>query len=142
MFCPKCGTSLLQESRFCGKCGAAIMAGPITRETEVFVNTSGRPCSPSELPPEARKLSWGAFWFSWIWGPFNGTPLTLLALVLPVVFNFVLLFKGRAWAWENKKWDTAADFDRVQKRWGMWGWIIGPATVVVLTIVLIAVLGR
>jgi hypothetical protein len=87
--------------------------------------TSGRKCSPSELPAEAKKLSWGAFWFSWIWGLFNGTYISLLAIFpLPGIMNVVLLFKGRQWAWENKKWDDEKQFDRAQRAWGRWGLFI------------------
>jgi hypothetical protein len=141
MFCSQCGASILNDARFCGKCGAAVMAGPITRETEVFVNTSGRKCADSELPSEAKRLSWGAFWFSWIWGILNGTYIALLTLVVPFVFNVVLLVKGRQWAWENKKWDSAAEFDRVQRLWGMWGWILALAGTLIAVILFVLIFG-
>ena len=38
--------------------------------------------------------------------------------------NIILLFKGRQWAWEHRKWDSEEQFDKAQKRWGMWGLII------------------
>ncbi|MFH0920501.1 MAG: zinc ribbon domain-containing protein [Fibrobacterota bacterium] len=141
MFCPQCGASNLNDARFCGTCGAAVTAGPITRETEVFTNTSGRPCSDAELPAEAKKLSWGAFWFGWIWGLFNGTYIALLTLLLPFIFNVILLIKGRQWAWENKKWDSAADFERVQRLWGIWGWILTLAAIVFCVIGVIFIMG-
>ena len=87
-------------------------------------NNSGRKCSLSELPYSAKKVSWGAFWLSWIWGLCNETYIALLAIALPVIMNFVLLFKGRQWAWEHKRWDSEEQFDRVQKNWGIWGFIV------------------
>lgn len=86
-------------------------------------NTSGSKCSPSELPYAAKKVSWGAFWLTWIWGLGNDTYVALLVILLPVIMNFVLLLKGRQWAWEHKRWDSEEQFDKVQKNWGKWGFI-------------------
>jgi membrane protein YqaA with SNARE-associated domain len=33
---------------------------------------------------------------------------------------FVLGFKGREWAWRNKKWESVEHFQRVQRKWSLW----------------------
>jgi hypothetical protein len=99
-------------------------------------NTSGRKCSTSELPESARKLSWGGFWFSIIWGIFNGVWISLLGLIFPFIINIILLIKGRQWAWENKRWDSEEEFDRVQHLWGMWGLILSVIPIVLIIICL------
>ena len=99
-------------------------------------NTSGRKCSPSELPETARKLSWGGFWFSLIWGIFNNVWIALLCLILPGIMNIVLLIKGRQWAWENKRWDSEEQFGRVQHLWGMWGLILSLIPIILLIVCL------
>lgn len=86
------------------------------------VNDSGSG-KEAVLPAEASGLSWGAFFFNWIWGLFNNAYIALLALI-PFVGFFVaiwLLFSGRRLAWENKRWESIEHFNRVQKRWGIAG---------------------
>ena len=65
----------------------------------------------------AKKFNWGAFVFSWIWGLFNKTYVTLIFLPVALVSLFVPLIgclipigvciwfgvKGNSWAWQNKK---------------------------------------
>ena len=34
---------------------------------------------------------------------------------------FVLGAKGSEWAWQNKRWDSVEHFQRVQKKWALWG---------------------
>ncbi len=146
-FCTSCGKPIMLGAVICPKCGVptnnrtAAVPWANSLAHAALENTSGRPCAPSELPEEARKLSWGAFWFTWIWGLCNGVPLALISLLLPIVFNFVLLFKGREWAWEGKRWDSEEHFARVQYAWGLWGAIlVGIATLMWLLLVLIIVL--
>lgn len=89
--------------------------------------TSGSPSrSPLAMPAEVGGLSWGAFFWGWIWGLGNGTYIALLTLLpgINIVMAFVLLFKGRQWAWQNKHWDSLDAFNRSQRRWSVSGWII------------------
>lgn len=83
-------------------------------------NTSGQG-KAAVVPEEVKGLAWGAFFWSFIWGIFNRTWIALLALVPLVgfVMPFVLLFKGREWAWRNKRWDSVEHFNKVQRRWAM-----------------------
>ncbi len=81
-------------------------------------NTSG--LGPqSHIPEEIKGWNWGAFFFNWIWGLFNGTFIALLTLVPCVgwVMVFVLGIKGNEWAWRNKKWESVERFKQVQRYW-------------------------
>jgi len=88
-------------------------------------NTSGQ--GKSAVVPEGIKgWSWGAFCLSWVWALGNRTWIGLLALVPYVGFLmiFVLGFKGREWAWQNKEWDSVEQFNEAQKKWSFWGVIV------------------
>lgn len=84
-------------------------------------NTSGHG-KASTIPPEIDRWNWGAFLLNWIWGIGNHTYLALLMFV-PMV-NIVVLFllgtKGSVWAWQNRRWDSVAQFQAVQRRWTKW----------------------
>jgi len=88
-------------------------------------NTSGQG-KQAEIPAELKGWNWGAFLMNWVWGIFNKTYIALLTFVplIGIFMPFVLGFKGNAWAWRNKKWDSIEHFQRVQKKWAMWGVIM------------------
>jgi len=88
-------------------------------------NTSGQG-SQAVVPPEITKWNWGAFLLNWIWGLGNRTYIALLCFIpiVNLVMIFVLGAKGSEWAWRNKHWDSVEHFQRVQKKWAMWGLII------------------
>lgn len=80
-----------------------------------------------EIPPGIAGWSWGAFLWNWIWAIFNNTWIGLLALVpgVNLIMIFVLGAKGREWAWKNKHWDSVEHFNRVQRKWSLWGiWLV------------------
>ena len=81
-------------------------------------NTSGQG-KGATVPDEVKGLSWGGFFWTWVWGLFNRVWLSLLVFVPVVGFfvPFVLLFKGREWAWQNKTWESVEHFNRVQRKW-------------------------
>ena len=89
------------------------------------VNTSGQG-KDAVVPDGIKGWSWGAFCLSWLWALGNRTWIGLLALVPYVGFLmiFVLGFKGREWAWQNKEWESVEQFNEVQKKWSFWGVII------------------
>ncbi|MDP2227178.1 MAG: hypothetical protein Q8J78_06845, partial [Moraxellaceae bacterium] len=80
----------------------------------------------AHVPDEVRGLSWGGFFMNWIWGLFNGSYIALLCFVplLGFFVPFYLLFKGRELAWQNKRWDSVEDFNKVQRRWGIAGLVL------------------
>lgn len=77
-------------------------------------------------PDGVRGWSWGAFSLTWIWAVSNKTWIGLLTFVPLVgwIMPFVLGAKGREWAWQNKRWDSVEHFNRVQRRWSLWGGIL------------------
>lgn len=102
-----------------------VMVETRNQAASLAINTSGAG-KGTAVPKEVRGLSWGGFFLSWIWGLFNGTYIALLGLI-PLVNLFVsfwLLFKGREYAWQNKRWESVEQFNRVQKRWGLAGLVL------------------
>jgi heme/copper-type cytochrome/quinol oxidase subunit 2 len=88
-------------------------------------NSSGQGKN-SDVPSEIQTWNWGAFFLNALWGLFNGTYIALLS-VIPVVgilMAFVLGFKGNEWAWQNKRWKSIEQFQRVQKLWALCGIIL------------------
>jgi putative copper export protein len=77
-------------------------------------------------PPEVQGWSWGAFLLNWIWAVSNKTYIGLLCMIpyIGFLFAFYLGIKGRELAWRNKRWDSLEHFQRVQKKWSIWGVII------------------
>jgi hypothetical protein len=84
-------------------------------------NTSGMG-KGHDIPDGVKGWSWGAFIFNWVWAIGNKTWIGLIALIPYVGFimAFTLGFKGREWAWENKKWESVEHFQRVQRKWSLW----------------------
>jgi hypothetical protein len=79
------------------------------------------------IPPDGVKgWSWGAFLLNWIWSLFNKTWIGLLCLLpyIGFLFAFYLGFKGRELAWRNKRWDSVEHFNRVQRKWSIWGVVL------------------
>jgi membrane protein YqaA with SNARE-associated domain len=88
-------------------------------------NTSGQG-KQAVIPTELRGWNWGAFLMNWVWGIFNKTYISLLTFVplVGMLMPFVLGFKGNAWAWRNKRWESVEHFRKVQRKWAMWGVIM------------------
>jgi hypothetical protein len=97
---------------------ASVAAATVVADT----NSSGGG-SGVTAPPSASGLCWGGFFFGWIWAAFNRTWFGLFGLIplLNVPVAFVLLFKGRDWAWKNKRWKSVEHFNEVQRKWSIAG---------------------
>jgi len=93
-------------------------------EGEDQENNSGR--NEESFPDGVKGWSWGGFLLGWLWAIFNKTWIGLLALVpyIGLLVSIYLGVKGRELAWKNKRWDSVAHFDRVQRNWAMWGGIV------------------
>lgn len=78
--------------------------------------------APQDMPAGVKGWSWGAFLLTPFWAIGNRTWIGLLAFIPYVswVMAIVLGFKGREWAWMNKKWRDVEHFRSVQKRWSAW----------------------
>jgi hypothetical protein len=117
------------------------------------MNDSSVRSHPRTIPAEIDSWNWGAFLFHFIWGLRNKAYITFLAIVpallggffdhayrarggvvtlaldylcffIILIMLFVFGWKGNAWAWRNKRWDSVEHFKRVQRRWAKWGAII------------------
>lgn len=86
-------------------------------------NTSGMG-EMSEVPFEYRgKWNWGAFLWPAVWGIGNHVYQALLCCI-PIVGFFAAFYvaaKGYELAWRSKRWDSAEQFEKSQRRWALWG---------------------
>ena len=91
-----------------------------------------------ETPEEIRGWSWGAFFLGWIWAIGNRTWIGLLTLipVVGLIMRVVLGFKGREWAWQNKPWHSVEHFQRVQKKWSVWGVVVAAIGLILMAILI------
>jgi hypothetical protein len=96
--------------------------GDLPFDGRTSVNNSGLGPA-SVLPPELQGVNVGAFFMSWIWAIAHNYWLGLLVFVpcVGIVMQFVLLFKGNEFAWQNRKWDSIEQFKEVQRKWMLWG---------------------
>ena len=99
-------------------------------------NTSGHGVA-AVIPPELDRWNWGAFLLNWVWGIGNNTFFALLMFVPLVnfVIPFVLGFKGSAWAWRNKRWQSPEHFRHVQRLWAIWSVVIWLAVIAIVVAV-------
>ncbi|PIR21301.1 MAG: ribonuclease G [Deltaproteobacteria bacterium CG11_big_fil_rev_8_21_14_0_20_47_16] len=75
------------------------------------------------IPPEARKWNWGAFFLTWIWGIGNNVLIAFLVFIpfMGFIMPIILGIKGSEWAWQNKRWESIEQFQRVQRTWAWIG---------------------
>jgi zinc-ribbon domain len=113
VFCRNCGRQIDETAATCPFCGAV---------QSVVMHVG----SADGVPEGVKGWSWGAFLLSWVWAIGNRTWIGLLALVpwLGFIMAVILGFKGREWAWKNKRWDSLEHFNRVQRKWSIWGFIV------------------
>jgi hypothetical protein len=88
-------------------------------------NTSGHG-EFADIPDEIKKWNWGAFWLTWIWGLFNKSYISLLALlpIANIIIPFYLGAKGNELAWQNRCWTDTQEFKAEQRAWSIGSWII------------------
>ena len=106
-----------------------LPAGSVSKtapmQTAPMINASGMG-SAGVLPDGVAGLSWGGFFWGFVWGLFNRVYISLLGLVpiVNIAVPFYLLFRGRELAWRNKKWKSVEHFQRSQKLWGFTGLLL------------------
>ncbi len=152
VFCRGCGKEIHDSAPTCPHCGAP----------QSVKNGNPGIAIGEAIPDGVKGWSWGAFWFNWIWAIGNKTWIGLLGLIPwvwaignmawsgfpplnPIVslisfaMAIVLGIKGREWAWKNNQWDSLEHFNRVQKKWSFWGWVIlfGPLVIGILAAIAI-----
>lgn len=134
---------MLKGKAYCANCVESfVTAEPkAAAKREAATSTQSR---GDQLPPEIRGWNWGAFFMSWLWGIFNKVWISLIVLVLPVIWNFVLGAKGNEWAWRNKSWDSVEHFKRTQRTWAIVGlilFLLGLAIWAIYVIVFVVIMG-
>ncbi|MEJ2261810.1 MAG: caspase family protein [Anaerolineales bacterium] len=83
------------------------------------------------LPVVAGEWSWGAFWLTFIWGLKHKSWIPWLFLFpfpapLPqLAVGIYCGIKGRRWAWQNLEWEGEEHFVRAQRKWSLWGFLLG-----------------
>ena len=126
--CPNCGERNIRSAMRCKKCKEWFK---FSIEEENYNSFS------YELPYELQRFNWGAFFFTWIWGLFNNSYLTLLYFIVLIFYRFPILSSiislifwiwfgicGNRWAWENKRWKSIKHFNDVQRTWATAGTIL------------------
>jgi len=97
------------------------------------------------IPDNLNKWSWGAFFWTFIWGIAHNYYIPLIVFI-PVIGQILSLpisiymgIKGNQIAWENRKWKSIEEFKEVQKKWAWWAllWIGLMLVLLVIVIVLI-----
>ncbi|HEX9997302.1 MAG TPA: hypothetical protein VGB45_09180 [Abditibacterium sp.] len=98
---------------------------PFVQQLPPGANNSGMGAQ-SVLPDELKGLNGGAFFLTLFWAISHSVWIGLICLVPYVgwIISFVLLFKGNEMAWQNRKWESVAQFKEVQRKWLIWGIIL------------------
>lgn len=113
------GTKSSEEQRVacCPQCGAPLSIA----WTPAAANGTA-----DAIPPGIKGWSWGAFLLNIIWAIANRTWIGLLMFVpyLWFVMPFVLGYKGREWAWKNRRWESIEQFQQVQRQWTIAGFVL------------------
>ena len=69
--------------------------------------------------------NWGAFMLYPIWGFWNGCWWAILIAIffgwLGIIPNILFGAMGSKWAWNEKTWRSAQDFNDMQEAWRPWG---------------------
>ena len=98
------------------------------------------------LPPSESGWNWGAFFFTWIWGLFNGAYVTLWGLLLwfvplgNIVWAIVCGLHGNRWAWQGRPWASAQEFRSAQHKWAVAALIVFIVALVVPILVVLVIL--
>ena len=109
----ECGKEIHEPAASCAQCGAPL-----------GISWSSAATEPGDgIPPGVQGWSWGAFLLNVFWALANRTWIGLLMFVpyLWFVIPFVLGYKGREWAWKNRRWESLEEFNRVQRQWSAAG---------------------
>lgn len=103
----------------------------IPRQAPVDGNYSNEENSSysQQVPNTIKKWNWGAFFFNWLWGIFNGVYWPLILIItnfipyvgwlLTFIGCIILGIKGNEWSWRNKSWSSIDEFKRVQHNWSI-----------------------
>ena len=129
VFCRGCGQQIHGSAISCPHCGAPQGVAPVN----TLQKTGKADETTIAIPDGIRGWSWGAFLLNWIWAIGNKTWIGLLVLIpyVGVIFAIILGIKGREWAWKNKQWASVEEFNRVQRKWSIWGLSLTGASILI-----------
>ncbi|MBN1594775.1 ribosomal protein L7/L12 [candidate division FCPU426 bacterium] len=83
----------------------------------------GQGSATQQLPPAVKRWNWGAMLLNVIWGARYNVDFAFLTLVpvVGLIVPFVLGIKGGEWAWKKNHWQSAAEYEKSQANWTLWG---------------------
>lgn len=124
-----------------GSISRSVVPEPIEVQSSHHTTDSTYTYSPDQ--GELSKWNWGAFWFNWLWGVFNGVYWPLIAILLsaiPYIGPFIgigvsiyLGVEGTRLAWNAKSWPSWESFQKTQSNWAKAVlWVVGISLVLVL----------
>ncbi len=133
--------------------GPVGMYGPTAGAHELYqlyANSSGMG-NLAPVPPEvADSWNWGGFALGPIWGIANHVwiaTLPLVGLLCPPfmlagpVLAVLLGLNGNRWAWQNRRWQSVAHFQAVQRAWAGWGFAFFVIEAILFVLLIWALMG-
>lgn len=121
MYCANCGNILKTSDRFCAHCGSEIRSQ--NRQGDASTENKA-----PDIPDGVKGWSWAGFLIAPLWAAGNRVWWGILGS-LPVIgigIGIWLGLKGREMAWRRGKWESAEQFNRVQRRWSICAFILIP----------------
>lgn len=114
--------------------GTLIQPGMAPAMGAAMPDPTGSTTMPQAGDANITNFSWAAFFLNWIWGVFNGCWWMILIwlgfLILAFIpfvniisgigsfiLNICFGIYGRRWAWANRSWTSAQDFNSTQATW-------------------------
>lgn len=95
---------------------------PVNNPNGYDVPTSQGYSTENSLPKMG--WNWGAFMLYPIWGFWNGCWWGILIAFFfgwTIIPNFIFGACGSSWAWSNRQWRDADEFNQMQAAWRPWG---------------------
>ena len=141
--CPFCAELIPKDATFCDICESSLNENTTNETPKIeYTNKDSHKASSAypETPNDLKKWNWGSFLTTWIWGIANNSYLTFLSLIpgFGLIWAFVCGFKGNEWAWQNKKWANVEEFNRIQRKWAIFGSII-ISTILIFSIIMLVI---
>jgi len=127
--------------------GSSTLSGiPQTAQGVVGAGNGSGLGSASVIPPGVSGWGWGPFLLTWIWGIAHKVWISLLIFIpfIGWIMWIMLGVKGREWAWRAQRWESVDHFNRVQRKWSMWGVILSvipPFAILLIFMILVLFAG-
>jgi hypothetical protein len=121
--CPICHEAISSSDLKCEHCNSIISPTMIRYSKGQKTKNNSGMTESTIVPEKVKGWSWGAFVFVWLWGIPNKSFLTLFTLIpyAGILWRIFCGVKAKEWAWQNNKWDSVEEFNRIQKIWDISG---------------------